>query len=328
MLNLTLQVSRLIIQVLCLTLQVLGSSLATFVAGQWRRENYTQPLILAAAVGVLSLIYALWFWPETLRPRPPGSPSPPGPPQPQTPGRCGSGGGGSGGGGGLEHPEERKADGGVLSGVGRSTPLDQGHDTRVTGHVGIDSDAADFGDVVNGRPASGESLSRDGSGNCPVRVSDSSRHGRKPPAPPENTATCCSLASTNVRRSWGVYFRSDSTSHPARRCVLALCFVSFLLTVAVNFSKPSVEQVFRMSELCWDAVKESEFESGWLVSHWVCILVFLHLLQHRFRVSDVYLAIVSCVSAICAPVVFSAATLPGVSERTSTVLVFVCESST
>ena len=322
MLYLSLQVSRLIIQVLCLTLQVLGSSLATFVAGQWRRENYTQPLILAAAVGVLSLIYALWFWPETLRPRPPGSPSPPGPPQSQTPGRCGSGGGE------LEHPEERKADGGVLSGAVHSTPLDQGHDTRVTGHVGIDSDAADFGDVVNGRPASGESLSRAGFGNCPVRVSDSSRHGREPPAPPENTATCCSLAITNVRRSWGVYFRSDSTSHPARRCVLALCFVSFLLTVAVNFSKPSVEQVFRMTELCWDAVKESEFESGWLVSHWVCILVLLHLLQHRFRVSDVYLAMVGCVSAICAPVVFSAATLPGVSERTSTVLVFVCESST
>ncbi|XP_076471062.1 proton-coupled folate transporter-like [Babylonia areolata] len=54
--------------------QVLGSALAGFIAGQWRRVNYTQPLMLAAAVGVLTLMFALWAMPETLSPPPPPPP--------------------------------------------------------------------------------------------------------------------------------------------------------------------------------------------------------------------------------------------------------------
>ena len=200
---------------------------------------------------------------------------------------------------------------------------------RVTGNVGI-SEARDY--RCGSGLASGESPSEVGTASGP-RVSDSHtnqsltyRSSVEPPVS-DSTATCCSVAVTNLRKCWGVYFRSDTTSHPARRYVLTLCFFSFLLTVAVNFSKPSVEQVFRMSQLCWNAVKESEFESGWLVSHWVCILVVLHVLQHRLHVSNVYLAMIGCVSAICALVIFSAATLPDISDNVSNILVFACELS-
>ena len=150
--------------------------------------------------------------------------------------------------------------------------------------------------------------------------------------PRQAPASCCAQALTNVRKSWGVYFSpgvadgsGGSTPHPERRRVLALCLLCFVLTVAVNFSKPSVEKVFRLAELCWNAMQETEFDSGWLVQHWVFILIALHLLQRRLHVSNVGMAMVGCVSALFAPLLFSLATLPDIGMQRASILVFACE---
>lgn len=47
-----------------------------------------------------------------------------------------------------------------------------------------------------------------------------------------------------VRKCVRVYRRED-THHPNRQCILGLCMAAFLLTVAVNFTKPGVEEVYR-----------------------------------------------------------------------------------
>lgn len=47
-----------------------------------------------------------------------------------------------------------------------------------------------------------------------------------------------------VRKCVRVYRRVD-THHPNRQCILGLCMAAFLLTVAVNFTKPGVEEVYR-----------------------------------------------------------------------------------
>nr|KAG5689903.1 hypothetical protein BaRGS_023651 [Batillaria attramentaria] len=117
-------------------------------------------------------------------------------------------------------------------------------------------------------------------------------------------SSCCGTALRGVARSVKVYFRVNPEL-PARRCVLVLCFTAFILTVAVNFSKPVVETVYRMGELCWNAIKETEFDSGWLIAHWVCILIALHVFQRRLGVPDVYIAMMGCVSGIAAPAVFA-----------------------
>ncbi|XP_076471067.1 proton-coupled folate transporter-like [Babylonia areolata] len=161
----------------------------------------------------------------------------------------------------------------------------------------------------------------------PEPLPDSTQASPERTSPTSSSSSYCSLALRNIRNSWGVYFRSDDAAHPGRRCVLLLCFVCFLLTVAVNFSKPGVETVFRLGELCWNAVKETEFDSGWLVQHWLFILVALHVLQGRLKARNVSVALVGCVSALLAPLIFSMATLPGISGTLANTLVFVSAGS-
>ncbi|KAK7474115.1 hypothetical protein BaRGS_00034644, partial [Batillaria attramentaria] len=142
--------------------------------------------------------------------------------------------------------------------------------------------------------------------------SNSPRRASRPPLPAsqprsdggDTHSSCCGTALRGVARSVKVYFRVNPEL-PARRCVLVLCFTAFILTVAVNFSKPVVETVYRMGELCWNAIKETEFDSGWLIAHWVCILIALHVFQRRLGVPDVYIAMMGCVSGIAAPAVFA-----------------------
>ena len=53
----------------------------------------------------------------------------------------------------------------------------------------------------------------------------------------------CLVTLSRVQNSWRVYSCPEETWNPSRRKILILCLVSFLFTVAVNFSKPSIETV-------------------------------------------------------------------------------------
>lgn len=76
----------------------------------------------------------------------------------------------------------------------------------------------------------------------------------------------------------------------------------------------------RMSDLCWNAVKNSIYTSCWLIAHWVCILVTLRVLQRWLHVHDVYVAMIGCISGIAAVVVMAFAK--------DDVLVQLCKSKT
>ncbi|KAK7098553.1 hypothetical protein V1264_002820 [Littorina saxatilis] len=378
---------------------ILGASAGGIAGGRWRKTGYVQPVMCAAAIGVVCLIYALWFWPETRHAPPDNAGLDP------------SGGTSRVAGAGLRGhevvaaSEQRKSvvtnygaveDAGSCGGLAASQATEDDV-MGVAGNVGIN-----HGDLVgasHGRSetpnegdgglessessfeagarrsfensgsdttryqslcqmSSGNSY-RDSTGN-PSRFVGSQRvyrgktnssadgpgeegevgrgwggGGSTVPAPTsaplrsvEAPATCtspacCSTATLSAaRRSWSVYFREGDASHPERRRVLALCFFSFLLTVVVNFSKPSIEESFRMSDLCWNAVKDSEFSSAWLVAHWLCILLVQRVLQRYLHVHDVYLAMIGCVSGIAALFVFCFATLPDISDTAAEALVY------
>jgi hypothetical protein len=80
-----------------------------------------------------------------------------------------------------------------------------------------------------------------------------------------------------------------------------------------------------MAHLCWSRVREAEFDNGWLIQHWLFILIVLHVLQRRLRLRSASLAMVGCASAMAAPLIFSIATIPAFSGTLTTTLVFVCK---
>ncbi|XP_059139517.1 proton-coupled folate transporter-like [Physella acuta] len=87
-----------------------------------------------------------------------------------------------------------------------------------------------------------------------------------------------------------------------------LVFVTFILTVAVNFSKPGVQNLYLMKyPLCWGATKLLTYNGATLLCNWVAILALLAILQRLFNMADRQAAVLGVISSMTACVFMSVA---------------------
>lgn len=351
---------------------VVASSLAGFVSGQWRKRSYEEPVMFCAAFGVFWLIFALWVMPETLdkagQNNRLAARSEPDARERFERGKVGGNYGSDLSSEGTDTQEvmsSRTRQGNELGRSGHTLTDDGFLSCSIQGHASeSDRDFTESGISYNSTKIShnvvpSPPVSPNMSSARPVRFHDYGRYVPQTSGTPvpvercdsfvcsnsarpldsrlstthpaqlssnqcghvcgrehtesrarerDNTErddrSCCGRGLAKVGRSFKVYFRV-MPEIPARRLTLTLCFLAFLLTVSVNFSKPTLETVYRMTTLCWDAVLETQFDSGFLLQHWLFILIALHVFQKRRGVSDISMAMLGCVSGIAAPLVFA-----------------------
>ncbi|GFO41351.1 proton-coupled folate transporter [Plakobranchus ocellatus] len=122
-----------------------------------------------------------------------------------------------------------------------------------------------------------------------------------------NQGRCFGLVSTcwkTVRTSFALYgsksmAQASSGNNLRILSKRRLCLAIFILTVAVNFSRPGVETLFQLKyPLCWPATKVYTFSGLRIFLSWVVILCALALMQKLFKMADRHICTVGIISSI------------------------------
>ncbi|XP_005102771.2 proton-coupled folate transporter [Aplysia californica] len=96
-------------------------------------------------------------------------------------------------------------------------------------------------------------------------------------------------------KSLSIYVRGDKVKLTTRR----LAIVAFILTVAVNFSKPGVWTLYLMKwPLCWSASELLTLSGTQITCNWIVILLVVAVLQKVFKMADRQIVLIGCVSSI------------------------------
>ncbi|XP_067681962.1 proton-coupled folate transporter-like [Haliotis asinina] len=117
--------------------------------------------------------------------------------------------------------------------------------------------------------------------------------------------SCCAILK-NIKKCF-VFYCQDTEDR--RQLKLNLGMIAFILTVAVNFSKPGIMSTYLIKpKLCWDQEKVNIVLAGKVIVYWLVILCCMPVFQRVLGMEDRTIGIVGCVSSIAACFIMSFAT--------------------